>query len=235
MNKYLRSFFLFIIPSFMLKKLKIGKVGFSIILVDDWQSVPSARIGHFNFIKCQALHMEEHAQIGHLNLAMGYVKILLEKNSYIGNFNSFHAKKHKSKCYSLPYLRLHQSAKIMGHHYLDLIQSIDIGERSILAGAFSQCWTHSYIYGKEKHVRLDGTINIGSNCYIGASCILLPGICIGDNITLGAGTTCSKSVTEQGVYVSSKLQYIPYDADERIKSLGKPMAIIDGVERYKKE
>lgn len=117
-------------------------VGFSIILVDDWQSVPSARIGHFNFIKCQALHMEEHAQIGHLNLAMGYVKILLEKNSYIGNFNSFHAKKHKSKCYSLPYLRLHQSAKIMGHHYLDLIQSIDIGERSILAGAFSQCWTH---------------------------------------------------------------------------------------------
>lgn len=234
MNKYLRSLFLLITPSFMLRKLKMGGVGFSIILVDDWQSVPSARIGHFNFIKCQSLHLEEYAQIGHFNLVKGYVRMLLDRKSSIGNFNSFHAGRHKSKCYCLPHLRLHQGAKIMGHHYLDLIQSIDLGEHSILAGAFTQCWTHSYIYGKEKHVRLDGTIQIGNNCYIGASCILLPGIRIGDNITLGAGTTCSKSVTEQGVYVSSKLQYIPYDADERIKSLGKPMAVIDGVERYKK-
>ena len=101
--------------------------------------------------------MKEHAQIGHFNLAKGYVKILLDKKSSIGNFNSFHAKKHKSKCYCLPHLRLHQGAKIMGHHYLDLLQSINIGERSILAGAFTQCWTHSYIYGKEKHVELGGT------------------------------------------------------------------------------
>ena len=219
----------------MLRLFKLGGVGFSIVIVENLKLAPKAKIGHFNFIKCQTLKMENKSRIGHFNLVIGYVEIILKIMSVIGNFNSFHGGKHQSKCYELPQLILQGNAKIIGHHYFDLIQSMHIGENSIFAGAFSQCWTHSYIYGKEKHVRLDGTINIGNNCYIGASCILLPGIRIGDNITLGAGTTCSKSVTEQGVYVSSKLQYIPYDADERIKSLGKPMAIIDGVERYKKE
>lgn len=129
---------------------------------------------------------------------------------------------------------MHDYSKIMGHHYFDIIQDIEIGERSIFAGAFSQCWTHSYIYGTEKHARLDGSITIGNNCYIGASCIILPGIKIGDNITLGAGTICSKSINKPGAYVSSTLQFIDFDPDKRIESLGKPKAVIDGIERYLK-
>ena len=137
----------------------------------------------------------------------------------------------KTKLLILPFPN-NPTGAVMRREHLEAIAEV-VREHNLLV--LSDEIYGELTYGKEKHVRLDGTINIGSNCYIGASCILLPGICIGDNITLGAGTTCSKSVTEQGVYVSSKLQYIPYDADERIKSLGKPMAIIDGVERYKKE
>lgn len=235
MKKYFRAVLLLVTPSFVLRFFNMGGVGLSIILVDNLSLAPNVKIGHFNLIKCQALNMEACSQIGHFNLIIGYMEMLLKIKAVIGNFNSFHGGRNKSKCYSLPQLILHDKAKIVGHHYFDLIQSIHIGKNSILAGAFSQCWTHSYIYGSQKHVRLDGEIKIGNNCYIGASCILLPGITIGDNIMLGAGTTCSKSIRESGVYVSSKLEYIPYNADERIKSLGEPMAIIDGVERYKKD
>lgn len=127
---------------------------------------------------------------------------------------------------------MHSGAKVMSRHFFDLTSNVEIGERSIFAGAYSQCWTHSYLYGKKNHVRLDGKIILGKNCYVGASCILLPGVKVGDDISLGAGTICSKSVSEPGLYVSSSMYHIPFNADDRIAALGQPMAVIDGVSRY---
>lgn len=42
--------------------------------------------------------MENKSRIGHFNLMIGYVEIILKIKSVIGNFNSFHGGKHQSKC-----------------------------------------------------------------------------------------------------------------------------------------
>lgn len=234
MNKYIRAGLLFLLPSKLTKFISGGgKCGFSLILVDNFQMAKGAKIGHFNIIKCHYLKMEERSKINHLNTIFGNFDLVMGQNSALMNLNRL-AGARKSKCYCTPRFMMHKEAKIMSRHFFDMIQSIEIGERSIFAGARSQCWTHSYLYGKEKHARLDGKIAIGDNCYIGASCILLPGITIGNDISLGAGTVCSKSISEAGLYVSSCMRHIPFDADDRIVSLGKPEAVIDGVERYYK-
>lgn len=173
------------------------------------------------------------AKIGHLNTAKGYFNFVMHNKSTIMNCNRF-TSLGKKQTYQTPHLLLRERAKIVSRHFFDLTSSIEIGERSNFAGAYSQCWTHGFLYGKEKHARLDGDIVVGNDCYIGASCILLAGVTIGSNITLGAGTTCSKSIEESGLYVSSSLHFIPFDADERIKSLGKSTAVLGEMECFKK-
>lgn len=192
-----------------------------------------AKIGHLNIIKCKSLVMGDMATIGHLNTAKGYFNLVMHNKSIIMNCNRF-TSLGKSQTYQVSHLLLRNGAKIVNRHFFDLTSSVEIGERSNFAGAYSQCWTRGFLYGIEKHARLDGDIVAGNDCYIGASCILLAGITMGDNITKGAGTTCSKSIKELGLYVSSSLHFIPFDADERIKSLGKPTAILGKIECFKK-
>lgn len=210
-----------------------GKCGFSLILVDDLKMAKGAKIGHLNIIKCKSLVMGDMATIGHLNTAKGYFNLVMHNKSIIMNCNRF-TSLGKSQTYQVSHLLLRNGAKIVNRHFFDLTSSVEIGERSNFAGAYSQCWTRGFLYGIEKHARLDGDIVAGNDCYIGASCILLAGITMGDNITKGAGTTCSKSIKELGLYVSSSLHFIPFDADERIKSLGKPTAILGKIECFKK-
>lgn len=234
MNKYLRAGLLVFMPSFLSKYIfGGGKCGFSLILVDDLKMAKGAKIGHLNVIKCKSLVMGDMAKIGHLNTAKGYFNLVMHNKSIIMNCNRF-TSLGKSQTYQVSHLLLRKGAKIVSRHFFDLTSSVEIGERSNFAGAYSQCWTHGFLYGIEKHARLDGDIVVGNDCYIGASCILLAGITMGDNITMGAGTTCSKSIKEPGLYVSSSLHFIPFDADERIKSLGKPTAILGKMECFKK-
>lgn len=44
-------------------------------------------------------------------------------------------------------------------------------------------------------------IHIGNNCWIGSNCIILPGVNICDNVTIGAGSIVTKSINQPGVYV----------------------------------
>lgn len=234
MNKYIRAGLLFFLPSVVSKHIfGGGKCGFSLVLVDDFKMAESAKIGHLNIIRCRTLRLGNNAKIGHLNTAKGYFDLLMQSNSTIMNCNRF-TSLGKNQTYKTPKLLMHKSAKIVSRHFFDLTSSIELGERSNFAGAYSQCWTHSFLYGNKKHARLDGDIIIGNDCYIGASCILLAGITIGNNITLGAGTTCSKSIDKPGLYVSSSLKYIPFDTDERIDSLGTPTAVLGEMECFKK-
>ena len=46
---------------------------------------------------------------------------------------------------------------------------------------------------------LFGRIEIGNNCFIGARCIILPGVTIGDNVIVGAGSVVTKSIVSNMV------------------------------------
>ena len=51
-------------------------------------------------------------------------------------------------------------------------------------------------------------INIGNNVFIGAECLILPGVTIGDNIVLGARSVVTKSLLSNAVYAGTPARYI---------------------------
>lgn len=51
-------------------------------------------------------------------------------------------------------------------------------------------------------------VKIGSDVWIGANCIILPGVKVGDGVIIGAGTVVSKSIASYKVVVSNKLVII---------------------------
>ena len=53
---------------------------------------------------------------------------------------------------------------------------------------------------KYRDARNFGRIKIGKNCFIGNNCTLLPGVEIGDNCILGAGSVLSSSMPSNSVY-----------------------------------
>ena len=51
-------------------------------------------------------------------------------------------------------------------------------------------------------------VRIGSNCWIGAGCILLPGVSIGDNSVIGAGSVVSKQVPENEIWAGVPARFL---------------------------
>jgi len=73
--------------------------------------------------------------------------------------------------------------------------------------------------GKNRNVRIDGAVEIGERCDIGARSVICSGVKLADAIVIGANTTVSKSLTQSGLYVNQAIRYIPFDADESIQKL----------------
>lgn len=140
------------------------------------------------------------------------------KKSSIHNLNKISsiAVLYESVC-----LHLRRNARIGVSHLLDLTSSITIGENSMLAGADTQIWTHSFYFEETGmgYVRVDGEVHIGSNCYIGARCTILPNVFIGNAITVGAATCVSKSLKNKGAYVSPPVIHLDYSFDEAVLKL----------------
>lgn len=55
---------------------------------------------------------------------------------------------------------------------------------------------------RETHPKIDlvAPIKVGNNVFIGAGCIILPGVIIGDNVVVGAGSIVTKSLAPNHVY-----------------------------------
>jgi acetyltransferase-like isoleucine patch superfamily enzyme len=56
-----------------------------------------------------------------------------------------------------------------------------------------------YIYGR---------IIIGNNVFVGTNTIIMPGVSIGDNVVIGAGSVVTKDLIKPGVYVGSPAKFI---------------------------
>lgn len=61
---------------------------------------------------------------------------------------------------------------------------------------------------KYKDARNFGRIKIGKNCFIGNNCIFLPGVEMGDNCILGAGSVLSSSMPSNTVFAGVPAKFI---------------------------
>ena len=218
MKKILTIIIAFILPSpiatIILRLLghKVGskvKIGFSILKVESLDLSDYVRIGHFNLILIPKMVLKDHVSIGYLNILKGPFEVYLARESAIGNKN-YLTRGNLGLTYGKSVLRLGELTKITTGHHLDLTQSITFGEFSILAGINSQMWTHGYYHadsGKDR-VRIDGSISVGNNVYIGSGCIFNPGVKVSDSIHIGSGSNISKNLENSGMYVGQALRHL---------------------------
>ncbi len=56
---------------------------------------------------------------------------------------------------------------------------------------------------REKGLQYNMPVRIGKNCWIGANAVILPGITIGDNVVIGAGSVVTKDIPSNVVAVGN--------------------------------
>lgn len=56
---------------------------------------------------------------------------------------------------------------------------------------------------REKGLQYNAPVHIGSNCWLGAGVIVLPGVTIGDNTVIGAGSVVTKDIPDNVVAVGN--------------------------------
>ncbi len=189
-----------------------SKIGFSFIYTDSLKLEAHSRIGHFNFIKINKVHLSEKATIKALNFFKGPFDVILNEDAVIGKQNRFQRANHPIS-YGDSALIAGKGTRITSANYFDLTQSVLFGEHSQVAGIGTQFWTHGYFHASNgiERVRIDGEINIGNNVYIGTRCLFNPGVSVANAINIGGNSVVSKDLTESGMYVNQSLRYIDTD------------------------
>lgn len=204
--RFLKPFFLNILGHKIHPNVKISMC---LIYSKQLNLADCVKIGYLNIVYNTAITMEKGSYFGRRNVVNGPFEIILREKAAIGKNNKISRGK-KGITYNNAKLELGILTKITANHYIDVTRSIVFGNYSILAGVFSQLWTHGYVHAPSgsARFRVDGEINIGNNVYIGSGVIINPGVSIADAINIGGNSTVSKSLTKSGMYVSQPLRYL---------------------------
>ena len=56
---------------------------------------------------------------------------------------------------------------------------------------------------RQKGLQYNMPVHIGKNCWLGAGCVVLPGVTIGDNVVIGAGSVVTKDIPSNVVAVGN--------------------------------
>lgn len=81
-------------------------------------------------------------------------------------------------------------------------------EVSILTHDFSLNICEKTGIYKGKLLQLKKPVKIGSNCFIGQRAFILPGITIGDNVIVGAGSVVTKDIPSNEVWAGNPARCI---------------------------
>lgn len=93
--------------------------------------------------------------------------------------------------------------------------NISIGD-NVLVGPKTVIWSRNHGFAKDQLIReqkhKDEPIHIHSDCWIGASCIILPGVTIGKGAVIGAGSVVTSDIEPYSVNVGNPARKIGYRA-----------------------
>ncbi|WP_371370491.1 sugar O-acetyltransferase [Pseudomonas sp. QL9] len=81
---------------------------------------------------------------------------------------------------------------------------ITIGARTLIGPGVKFCTTTHHVSPSIRHERnLDAPISIGSNCWIGAGTVVLPGVIIGDNSVVAANSVVTRDIEPNALYAGA--------------------------------
>ena len=194
------------------------RIGFSYIQSKNVNLGLKSSIGHGNFIKIDCLYLEEGAYIQKFNQITGPLLIVLKKQAAIGNLNKI-IRAYHSVSWGHSMFKLGELSKITSKHTIDCMRPVVFGNFSTLAGYSSQVWAHGFVHapkGSDRY-RVDGSVHIGDNVYIGSASILNPGIKIGNGVTIGSNSSVSSSLLKPGLYVNQSLRFVEFNYEKGLK------------------
>lgn len=223
-RKLITALVSFFVPSCKLKVMLLRalgwsiagncRVGFSWISCSRVSLASGASIGHFNYISCTSICLKTNAYVQNLNVLKGPLIVVLLQQAAIGNLNKI-KRAVSGVVWGHSVFKLGVYSKITSNHVVDCTRSVRFGDYSTLAGLSSQLWTHGYVHAAKglERFRVDGSITIGDNVYIGSACIINAAVRIANGVTVGASTCVAKSLLNPGLYVGQSLRWISYDYD----------------------
>lgn len=85
-----------------------------------------------------------------------------------------------------------------GGCYYQAINGIEIGEGTLWSCNCSFISANHSEGNLKEHIKVN-PIKVGKNVWIGANCVILPGVEIGDNAIVGAGSVVTKNVIENSI------------------------------------
>lgn len=156
----------------------------------------SARIG-FAWVFPRNLLMSSGSTIGSFTVIVHLEFVMLEKNTSIGrnNWITGFPMRTKSSHFThqpdrIPSLILGEHSAITKNHHIDCTNVVKIGCFTTIAGYNSQILTHSIdiIHNRQQSL----PVTIGSYCFIGTNCVILPGSSLPDYCVLGASSLLNK-------------------------------------------
>lgn len=157
------------------------------------------RIGFGSYIDADKIQIGDNVTLGNM------VRVKLLDRFELGNDSSIGSS--TIICGAYEHNKFAERAFVCGtkvgilcSHYFDVVAPIVIGNNVTIAGKWTQFYTHSFDLVPN---RLDGSIVIGNNVYIGAGCLINLGVHVCDNVVLQGGTCVNKSIEESGVYASN--------------------------------
>lgn len=131
---------------------------------------------------------------------MKYRILLMEKLSVI--IQAFRFKKYKFQ----GYVNIHESVVLESKLLLDKVypQGIYIGANTLIA-AGTTILTHEHVKRDMYNPRMPYVTNtyIGERCFIGVKAMILPGVKIGNEVIVGAGTVVTKDVPDNAIIVGN--------------------------------
>lgn len=157
------------------------------------------RIGFGSYIDASVIQIGDNVTLGNMVRIKLLDKFVMGDDSSIGSSTIICGAYEENK-FSEREFFCGNNVEILCSHYFDVVAPITIGDHVTIAGKWTQFYTHSFDL---RGSRLDGSICIGSHCYIGAGCLINLGVNICDYVVLQGGTCVNKSISESGVYTSN--------------------------------
>lgn len=97
---------------------------------------------------------------------------------------------------------IHPSAELGSEPYLITIgNSVRLNSGVTCVTHDGGCWVLRGMYSNLSDADLFGLIKIGDNVHIGTNSVIMPGVCIGNNVIVGCGAVVTKDIPDNSVAV----------------------------------